>query len=177
MKAERVGDGFCELSCAMIGTNGILSRAGCAIVLLAAATGCASGPRQSDIDAVKIRLGYSRAKFQEDIATIRGQHWPNRSSGGDEAYVRVFEQVDFKGVSRRAVLRMLGPADGYLVFDDPPPPKHTMFAVPPPKIPRLVKPRDDRLIYRLGDGHNHGSVYSVLFARGRVSRVLIQAGY
>jgi hypothetical protein len=47
----------------------------------------------------------------------------------------------------------------------------------PGREPYLVEPSDDRLICRTGDGHNHNTIYTLLFRDGRVSGVTISSGY
>jgi hypothetical protein len=120
-----------------------------------------------------LRVWYWQWTFSEELSLIRGAKWPHRAAS-DEAYMRVFEETNFKGMPRTAVLRALGPPDGVVIIEES---KSGSQGIGPVRKPRLTSPHDDRLMYRLGDGHNAGPVYTLHFENGFVSRVTIAAGY
>ena len=124
--------------------------------------------------ATRLQAGYTETQFAADARAIRGTKWPHRASAG-MAFARLFEQTRLTGLRREAVVGLLGPADGNLAFEELRNPPGSAVLVG--KQPRLVKSGADRLVYRLGDGHNHGPIYTVRLERDRVSAVEISAGY
>jgi hypothetical protein len=124
--------------------------------------------------ADRLQAGYTEAQFAADAQAVRDSRWPHRASAG-MAFARVFEQTRLAGLSREAVIRLLGPADGDLCFREVTSPPGSAALVD--REPRLARPADGRLVYRLGDGHNHGPIYTVRLERDRVSAVEISAGY
>jgi len=124
--------------------------------------------------AARLPAGYTEAQFAADAQAVRGTRWPHRASAG-MAFARIFEQTRLTGLRREAVILLLGPADGDLCFREVRTPPGSAVLVD--KQPGLVKSGSDRLVYRLGDGHNHGPVYTVRLDSGCVSAVEISAGY
>ena len=75
------------------------------------------------------------------------------------------------------MIRLLGPADGIPQYEKVPPSTiQEQLKAPRPKL-WLVEPEDDRLIYRFGDGYNHGFMFTFLFKDCRVVTKAIQMGY
>ena len=86
-------------------------------------------------------------------------------------------------IGKRLCTTSLGPADGELAFREKKVRqvadvngRATEIEIPIEE-PYLIEPDGDRFIYRTGDGHNHGTIYTILFKEDRVEKVVISAGY
>lgn len=163
----------------------------CLVVLCS--LGCRSLQPDGDLHQVQRKPGYSLCQLNDDLAAIRRAHWPDRATlefADEERWwhclarlSRVFAEASWTRVNREAALRMLGPADGELAYRDVEYTRlidlegETRQVKGLDREPYLVEPSDDRLIYRTGDGHNHNTIYTLLFQDGKVSEVQISAGY
>ena len=121
---------------------------------------------------------FPRDEFARELRTFTVKQWPSRQD-----VLKLFELADWRGMSRRAVLDLLGPADGLVEYRDAVYERELTVRGErvvdryTDKEPYLVQPDDGSLVYRTGDGYNHSRLYTLHFEEGRVSNVVISAGY
>ncbi len=83
--------------------------------------GCGIDPASADLRLVRLNPGYTTEQHERDLKIVRDSRWPDRMLNStpwylerSAAHYRLFAETDFLGVSREAVLGMLGAEDGDL---------------------------------------------------------------
>ena len=153
------------------------------LLALACCAGCRVAPSASDLRQVRLKPAYSLDEFRGHLQVARSTSWPKRGEWSDDALAHILQRATWRGIPREVVLRLLGPGDGELAYREVEFEREfeyegkTIKDITKDKEPYLVEPGDDRLIYRTGDGYNHGTIYTLLFKEGRVWKVEISAGY